>query len=75
MEKGAAIRFVKGTHAGLTGWKNKGKGRNKGSYLVPIIVLLDYDKSSKRETLKTTKVKYSSYRKRCSPHCLRWKAG
>jgi len=64
MEKGDPIRFVKGTYAGLVGWKNKGKSRKKGSYMIPVIVLLESDKSTKKERLKATKVKFSSYRKR-----------
>ena len=63
MDKGEPIRFVKGTYAGLTGWKNKGKSRRKGSQLIPVIVLLEQD-GKRLEHLKATKVKRSSYRKR-----------
>lgn len=65
MEKGDPIRFVKGTYAGLTGWKNKGKSRKRGSQLIPVIVLLvESSETYTMENLKATKVKRSSYRKR-----------
>jgi hypothetical protein len=55
MEKGEEIRFVKGTYAGLAGWKNKAKKRAKGS-MIPVIVQLE-------RGLKPTMVKLSSFRK------------
>ena len=55
MEKGEAIRFVKGTYAGLIGWKNKAKKKIKGSPNVPVIVQVD-------KKLKATKVRLTSYR-------------
>jgi hypothetical protein len=64
MEKGEEIRFVKGTYAGLTGWKNKGKKKAKGSQMIPVIVLLETDRSTNKDRLKATRVKRSSYRKR-----------
>ena len=56
MEKGEEICFVKGTYAGLAGWKNKAKKRAKGSSMIPVIVQLENE-------LKATKVKLSSFRK------------
>jgi hypothetical protein len=54
MEKGDAIRFVKGTYSGYIGWKNKAKKKKKGSQMIPVLVLLE------EKVIKGTKVKRAS---------------
>jgi len=58
MEKGDAIRFVKGTYRGHVGWTNKAK-RATSRGMIAVIVLLD----KKTKKVKATKVKRTSIRK------------
>jgi hypothetical protein len=57
--KGDAIRFVKGKYAGLEGWIDKGKKKQKKSFFQNVIVRLEDEE-------KATYVKISSYRRQFS---------
>ena len=58
--KGKAIRFVKGTHAGETGWYNDSKRKSKRSVYRHVIVHLVDDDD--KVTEKATRVKKTSIR-------------